>query len=172
MNRERETLFFEYGLNVTQGQMILLVAAEGLLWWGNLEQLKKARAISGQAGMTLLSLARRGLLLGPDPGQAIKARPFSLSEAGRDLVGKVERGLHTPAWLSEHKVKALECLDKPHPVAWSVLKDKGVRKVTLGSLTKAGYLTNGLGWEITDLGREALAEWRQANGQADKDLVR
>lgn len=122
--------------------------------------------------MTLRSLVGRGLLLGPDTGQAIKARPFSLSEAGRELVGKIERGLHTPAWLSEYKVKALECLDKPHPVAWSVLKEEGIRKVTLGSLTKAGYLTNGLGWEITDLGREALTEWKQANGQTDRDLVR
>lgn len=164
MNKERETLFFEYGLNVTQGEMMLLVAAEGLLWWGNFEQLKKAKTVSGQAGMTLRSLVGRGLLLGPDTGQAIKARPFSLSEAGRELVGKVERGLHTPGWLTEHKVKALECLDKPHPVAWSVLKDEGIRKGTLGSLTKSGYLTNGLGWEITDLGREALAEWRQVNG--------
>lgn len=111
---------------------------------------------------SLYKLRDRGLLKGPKTGQPYSL-PFHLTEAGRDLLSRVERGLHKPEWLSEHQAKALQTIVKNKGSIIHSPKTHGFSKTTLQSLTRAGYLVQktNIHWEITALGREAWQEARK-----------
>lgn len=167
IERELLNLCYEYDLHESLYLLLKLVEESGPLRWDTAADYTLLKEVSGNPAALLRHLIDRGLLSGPARGQKIQTAPFALTDQGRELLGKIERGLHTPAWLSEHKVKALERLNRPHPVAWSVMKAEGIRRVTLRSLVDNGYICiSGPGWEITDLGREALAEWSAQIGEA------
>lgn len=110
---------------------------------------------------SLYKLRDRGLLTGPKTGQP-HFLPFHLTAAGRDLLSRVERGLHKPEWLSQHQSKALRAIAKNGFIIHSP-KAHGFSKTTLASLTRAGYLNqrSNIQWEITALGREAWQELKQ-----------
>lgn len=110
----------------------------------------------------LYKLCDRGLLSGPPKGAAY-SKPFHLTDQGRDVLARIERGLHKPEWLSEHQARCLKLLNSG---VWRNvdLRVMDVRQITIGSLAKAGYImadnTDILlaRWYITDLGREAFTE--------------
>jgi hypothetical protein len=154
-------LAFEYGLNEVHFGLLKLIEKSQIVHWDSEEYLKM-RKLSGQPAVSLRKLVDMGLLCGPARGEPINSKPFELSEQGRSVIEKIERGLHKPEWLSEYRVKTLQVLDRANGVAWSVLKAEGIQKITLLSLDRAGYVV----WrdpftEITELGREALREWSQ-----------
>jgi hypothetical protein len=149
--------------------------AEYDLWEGAYETLTALRdggplawphptldAISGNPAKALRKFVDLRLLTGPARGQKIDAAPFAITQAGLDVLRRVERGLHKPAWLTQGKLRALECLvrrggsalraglagapDRVHPGA-------------LSALVGAGYVeAQGEAVCITDLGREAYEE--------------
>jgi len=113
----------------------------------------------------LYKLIDRGLLTGPQRGQA-NSVPFELSPAGKDLLAKIHRGLHHPKWLSETKLAVLMTLNDAPYCSRRKLLDWGGTGATLNALQKAGYIYQPLGvldYAITDLGREALAEWGRSH---------
>lgn len=167
MDRDKINLIFEYGLNETQYRVLCLLQEEqGLIWWTNGYHQKQLKKISGQPGQTLRKLVDWGILEGPARGELIGVKAFRLTDKARDLLARVGRGLHTPEWMSEHKLAALEtAVDQPCGISLATKKGLGIKLVTLHSLEKAGYLVrqNGV-WLATELGREAMNEWRLQNG--------
>lgn len=120
-----------------------------------------------QGGLTqsiacLYKLRDRGLLGGPPTGKPY-SQPFHLTNAGRDLLARIERGLHKPEWLSEHKARALRVIiEKNNGSIVHSPAIHGFSKTTLESLARAGYVraVTNVQWDITALGREAWAEWK------------
>lgn len=112
----------------------------------------------------LYKLRDRGLLTGPKTGKPYSI-PFHLTKAGRDLLSRVERGLHKPEWLSEHQVRALDWLSNSTIPAYSthLLSFYKIRLVTIRSLLNAGYVsTDGIEYSLTPLGREAWQEYKES----------
>lgn len=109
----------------------------------------------------LYKLIDRGLLTGPKRGQPYSV-PFQLTPAGKDLLGKIHRGLHHTKWLSETKLAVLMTLSDDGLCTRRKLIDCGGTAATITSLQKAGYIFQPLGnidYALTMLGREALADW-------------
>ncbi|MCL4296407.1 MAG: hypothetical protein KJ077_11795 [Anaerolineae bacterium] len=156
----KEVIIYEYGLNVPQYKILKFVAIAGEVHYPD----DRLNQFSGAPANQLRHLAcDLALLDGPPRGKPIRSQPFTVTEKGRELLAKIDRGLHTPAWLSEHKVKALQVLPASgvrSPVA--DLKKQGVRRVTLGSLAAAGYIgcIADTWYYLRPLGQEALAEWQ------------
>lgn len=161
VNHTKETIIYEYGLNVPQYKILKFVSLAGEVHYPD----NRLNQFSGQPANQLRHLAcDLALLDGPPRGKPIRSQPFTVTDAGRELLAKIDRGLHTPAWLSEHKVKALQALPANGvrcPVA--DLKRQGIRRVTLGSLATAGYIGNiADNWYyLRPLGQESLAEWQR-----------
>lgn len=112
---------------------------------------------------SLYKLRDRGLLSGPPTGKPHSV-PFALSQAGRDLLSRVERGLHRPEWLTVNRVEALKTLTRQSGVLIYSPKIHGRKfnRATLDSLVKHGYLRKDFEtYRLTDLGRETWAEWQQ-----------
>lgn len=145
-----DQILAEYGL--TEYLYDALKACEQPTYW---KQGQLTHSIA-----SLYKLRDRGLLKGPKTGQPYFL-PFHLTEAGRDLLGRVERGLHKPEWLSEHQAKALGVLASRRSLLHNDRKIFSLTKGTLDSLIRAGYVSDGgLDYAITALGREAWQEWR------------
>ena len=107
---------------------------------------------------SLYKLRDRGLLKGPKTGQP-HFLPFHLTAAGRDLLSRVERGLHKPEWLSEHQANALQFLALHPKLALVDRRFYRIKLITLNSLERAGYISSGgIDCVITALGREAWQE--------------
>ncbi|MCL4300739.1 MAG: hypothetical protein KJ077_33690 [Anaerolineae bacterium] len=161
VNHARETIIYEYGLNVPQYKILKFVAIAGEVHYPD----DRLNPFSGQPANQLRHLACDLTLLdGPTRGKPIRSQPFTVTGAGRELLAKIDRGLHTPAWLSEHKVKALLALPASgERVPFTELKKQGVRRVTLGSLAAASYIGNiaDTWYYLRPLGQEALAEWQR-----------
>ena len=145
-------LLDEYGL--TEYTYDALKACEHPTYW---KQDRLTHSIA-----SLYNLRDRGLLSGPLTGKPY-SEPFHLTDAGRDLLSRVERGLHKPEWLSEHKARALEWLAERTGYDVSLMRPQGISLTTLRSLEKNGYLEsqNETLWRITDVGLEAWAVWRR-----------
>lgn len=110
----------------------------------------------------LYKLRNRGLLTGPPTGSPYSV-PFSLSPTGRDLLGRLARGLHRPEWLTFNRKNALGTLVKNGGALIYSPKNHGSKftRTTLDSLARHGYVHKDFEqWRITDLGREAWAEWQ------------
>jgi ParB-like chromosome segregation protein Spo0J len=114
---------------------------------------------------TLYKLADDGLLTGPKRGKPHSV-PFELTPQGHDLLARIERGLHLPAWLSRTRAQALQALAGDGPLTDRDLLDRSHRMSIL-SLRDAHYITefsgpdSGKCWQITGLGLEALSEYQQ-----------
>lgn len=147
-----DQILYEYGL--TKYHYGALKACEDPTFW-------KTGSLTHSIA-SLYKLRDRGLLTGPPTGKPYSI-PFHLTAAGRDLLARVERGLHKPEWLSEHQAKALQTIVKNNGTLIHSPKIHGFSKTTLASLTRAGYLNQrtNVQWNITDLGREAETEWRE-----------
>jgi len=106
-------------------------------------------------------LVHRGLLIGPAQSEDINTRPFVATQSGYNLLGRIERGLHTPGWLSASRVRALKWLSSNDGRGIDMLRPRGISMITMRALRKAGYISTAdeATWRITDLGREAWAEW-------------
>lgn len=154
-NKINHALIDEYGLNEVTFKLLKLASKSDIQWNG-----PGLRAISGQPANSLRKLVDRGLLTGPARQEKIAARPFALTDAGRDTLARIERGLHRNEWMSAGKVKVLELLENDFYFEPQLLK-KGANMMSLLSVRDAGYTTStpGVIW-ITDLGREALSQWR------------
>jgi hypothetical protein len=123
-----------------------------------------------QGGLThsitsLYKLRDRGLLSGPPTGKPYSV-PFHLTDVGRDILARIERGLHKPEWLNENRARALRVIIEVNNgfIAPHSQTVHGFGKVTLQSLVRAGYIrqdTN-IQWSATTLGREAWAEYKRA----------
>lgn len=179
---EHKTLIlcYEYDLSEPHYLLLKLIEASGPLRWDTAADYARLKEVSGNPAALLRHLVDRGLLSGPARGEKIQAAPFGLTDEGRDLLGRIERGLHTPVWLSEHKVKALEVLSRGRLSLPGKVRER-IKQVTLNSLIEAGYVeverldsmddagcvcVGYSDWVITDLGWEALGEWAAQNGEA------
>lgn len=161
--RKIMNLLWEYQLHEAHWLILKLVEA-GPVRWDTASSYMRLKEISGQPAHLLRHLVERELLTGPVRGEVIRARPFELSELGREVLGKIERGLHRPEWLSEHKVRALEWLAGGQGNLVAVMKPRRLSLNTLRSLQSNGYINSCDDerlWEISDLGKEALREWSQ-----------
>lgn len=154
----KEIIIYEYGLNVPQYQTLKFVSIAGEVHYPD----DRLDPFSGQPANQLRHLTSDLTLLdGPPRGKSIRSKPFVVTDKGRALLDKIDRGLHTPAWLSEHKVKALLALPAyGERVQEADLKRKGIRQVTLTSLVSAGYVGCIIdGYWLRELGQEALREY-------------
>ena len=90
---------------------------------------------------------------------------FALTATGLDVLQKVDRGLHRPAWMSESKANALRRLVDGVCMRQILFKKYGISGSTITSLLKAGYITHPHGstndLAVTDLGREALRDYEE-----------
>lgn len=161
VNHTKETIIYEYGLNVPQYKILKFVALAGEVHYPD----DRLDPYSGQPANQLRHLAcDLALLDGPPRGKSIRSQPFTPTDAGRELLAKIDRGLHAPAWLSEHKIKALQALPASGVrCEVSGLKKQGIRRVTLGSLAAAGYIgcIADTWYYLRPLGQEALVEWHR-----------
>jgi hypothetical protein len=156
MSEPTFSLLTEYKLTErTYG--ILVRCRSGPIWW---RELKRDSGAPPSARL----LARRGLLDGPVSNENIDSRPFNLSQAGRELLDRIERGLHAPAWLSPGRGSVLVILAAGYRTETELVA-AGLARASIYSLARAGYIRpNGdddTTWHITALGLEALNEWRE-----------
>lgn len=148
-------LLREYELNEPKFKILKLIQEKGEASWDEL-QAANFFAIRG--------MIDAGLVDGPTRSQKIRAKPFSLTQKGLDILGKCERRLHTPAWLaeSEHKVAALRLLSENEGrITPLQRKEAGVRLVTLNSLRDNDYVNFTCYWSLTEVGREAWNEYQK-----------
>lgn len=139
----------EYGL--TEYLYDVLKLCQTPQFWGRREDRLR------HSSQSLYKLCERGWLDGPPKGE-IYSQPFVLSETGRELLARLDRGLHKPEWLNKHRARALHWLYWG-PTHNNRRKDFATSLTTLRSLERAGYIRLDDGqWRITDLGREAWAE--------------
>lgn len=88
-NKINHALIDEYGLNPTTYRLLKLASKSAIAWNG-----PGLRAITTQPAPGLRKLVERGLLDGPGRTEKIAVRPFALTDAGRDTLARIERGLH------------------------------------------------------------------------------
>jgi hypothetical protein len=81
-------LIDEYGLNPLTYRLLRLASKSDIEWNG-----PGLRAITTQPANGLRKLVERGLLSGPGRTEKINCRPFALTDAGRDTLARIERGL-------------------------------------------------------------------------------
>jgi hypothetical protein len=81
-------LIDEYGLNPTTFRLLKLASKSAIEWNG-----PGLRAITTQPAPGLRKLVERGLLDGPARTEKVNCRPFSLTEEGRDVLARIERGV-------------------------------------------------------------------------------
>lgn len=151
-------LLNEYGLARPHFKLLWLVSLGPVSWPDCM-----LRAISGQPAAGLRKLIRMGLLDGPAGKQPIRSKPFSLTGRGRETLGRIERGLHKPAWITEARATALgQLVHRPKDSVSLIC----VRQITLYSLERNGYIrfTHKFQWSMTDLGREAWQEYLAKDG--------
>jgi hypothetical protein len=98
-------LIDEYGLNPTTYRLLKLAQGGPIEWLG-----PGLKAITTQPAPGLRKLVERGLLSGPARTEKVNCRPFEMTEKGRDVLGRIERGLHKNSWMSAGKVKLLTLL--------------------------------------------------------------
>lgn len=115
----------------------------------------------------LCKLRDRGLLSGPETGQPY-SKPFELTQKGRELVNKIERGIHHPKWLTEPKLTVLVRLADGACLRRILVQLHGATGPTLIALERARYIYRPQGdgaeyFALTDLGREALADWGRSH---------
>ena len=155
-----EQLLDEYGLNQVNFTLLALVGATGPVQWPD-PDLKR---ISGQPAPSLRKLVKRGLLDGPARGEAIRSKPFAITDKGQDILARIDRGLHRTTWLSAGRVKVLEMLADRDVARRGHLLNNGAHHMSLISLRDAEYIlasADGQWLTITALGLEALHEYRQ-----------
>jgi hypothetical protein len=159
-------LLAEYGLWDGAYDTLVALRDGGPLTWPH----PTLDAISGNPAKALRKFVDSGLLTGPARDQKINAAPFAITQVGQDVLRRVERGLHSPTWLSHGKLHALECLVQHGGSASRSTLTKAPDKVHSGSLNAlvgAGYVeAQGETVCITDLGREAYEE---ANHPGEKE---
>jgi DNA-binding PadR family transcriptional regulator len=162
-------LIDEYGLNPLNYRLLKLASKSDIQWNG-----PGLRAITTQPANGLRKLVERGLLSGPAQSEKITARPFSLTDQGRDTLARIERGLHrNDLWMSAGKLKVLELLTDGGPASHRQLLDRGAAVMSILSLLDAGYIKEFVrtgvqsDYHLTDLGREALAQWRAENAAVE-----
>lgn len=120
-----------------------------------------------QAGLThsiasLYKLRDRGLLTGPKTGKPYSV-PFALSDAGRDILARIQRGLHRPEWITLARANALQTVVKNKGLLHYSPKIYGRKfsRATLDSLVQHGYLRQESElYRLNDLGREAWQEYQ------------
>lgn len=155
-------LLDEYGLNqVTFKLLGMADAATEPLTWAAIKPIAAFYKITGNPAPALRKLVDRGLLTGPARNEDIKAKPFALTDAGRDILARIQRGLHRPRWISPAKAKILRLLTNNYHTSEN-LKDWNIHpaSMALASLTQAGYIQYSSGhWRLTPLGLEAWAEY-------------
>jgi len=152
-------LLDEYGLNAVSHAALVTVRDHGPIGWDD-PRLREGIP-SLRPAPTLRKLVDRGLVIGPARNESIRARPFAITEAGRDVLARIERGLRTPRWLGRAKLAALRTLARRGPTPRPCLtRVEKVASASLDALLRAGYLTQDDDQVIhlTDLGREALTE--------------
>jgi DNA-binding PadR family transcriptional regulator len=158
-------LLAEYGLWDGAYDTLVALRDGGPLTWPH----PTLDATSGNPAKALRKFVDLGLLTGPARGQKIDAALFAITRAGLDVLRRVERGLHSPTWLTQSKLRALECLVRRGGSALRSALTKAPDKVHSGALSVligAGYVEARDAPEgeivcITDLGREAYEEARR-----------
>lgn len=163
-------LIDEYGLNPLNYRLLKLAQGSDIEWNG-----PGLRAITTQPATGLRKLVHRGLLDGPAQSEKITARPFALTDKGRETLAKIERGLHrNDLWMSAGKLKVLEMLSAGGPASHRRLLDQGAAVMSILSLRDAKYIqeharAGSQTYALTDLGREALEQWRAENKEDSRE---
>jgi hypothetical protein len=154
-------LLDEYGLNEVTYRLLVKVAAHPEpLPWRLVKMTAGHERVTGNPAPALRKLVDRNLLSGPRRGEDIRNESFAATQAGFDLVARIARGLHRPEWLSQSRLRALRYLSSGVACDTDILRPRGIRLPTLQALERAGYVQGPTVWRITDLGREAWAEWQ------------
>ncbi|MCK6625523.1 MAG: hypothetical protein L6R45_10150 [Anaerolineae bacterium] len=160
---ERANLALMWGCNFIQFTVLLLIQAkDGQIEYDDPDY----HALTGQPGQTLRAMVERGWLYGPDRKEKPRARPWSISPAGRRLLHNIKIGLRPPDKLSPTQYQALLRCDRGQP--------SGVRVGTLTTLVRWGYIYGagagpGQAGRLTPLGQEAYQElliWEARNEEA------
>jgi DNA-binding PadR family transcriptional regulator len=150
MSQPSLTLLNEYAL--TDYHYDILMICEHPTFW------KQGSLI--HSIQTLYKLRDRGLLSGPETRSPYD-KPFELTAEGRQLVNKIERGIHHPKWLSGPKLAVLKRLADGTYLRKTLVQIHGATGPTLIALERARYIYRPVAdhFALTDLGREALADW-------------
>lgn len=156
-------LLDEYGLNeVTYKLLVLVAAATEPLSWKAIKPIAAYYKITGNPAPSLHKLVDRGLLTGPARTEYVGTYPFAITDQGRDILARIQRGLHRWEWITPARAEALKTLIRQHGSLIYSPKIHGHKfsRATLDSLVKHGYLRKDFStYRLTDLGREAWAEY-------------
>lgn len=150
------SIAWEWGINFIQLNVLFLVRDEGPIEWTS----RKIHRLTGQPGHTVRTLIERGFLDGASPEQSIRAKLFTLTHEGRELLAKIERGLYPPKWLKATQVEALRQLSE----SGASPPTTTIHSATLRSLRRVGYVSD---WALTDLGQEAWRAYQNAKESGD-----
>lgn len=165
-NPPKPALLDEYGLNEVTWRLLVKIAAHPEpMTWTLIKRISKTEHITGNPAQSLRKLIDRGLLTGPARHEDLITRPMAATQPAYDLIKRIERGLHPPEWITASRVVALDLLRRSGPLPiQELVKQHHIRQITLSSLAEHGYLelSNDYYYHITDLGREALAEYVQS----------
>lgn len=158
-------LLDEYGLNqVTYRLLVMVAAALSPLSWGRIKSDAAHEKITGNPAQSLRKLIDRGLLTGPGRNEDINAHPFATTPQGHKLITRLHLGLHRPEWLTVNRLAALQTLAARNngAIVYSPkIYGRKFSKTTLKTLHRHGYVCRDFEqWRITDLGRQALAEYQ------------
>lgn len=158
-------LLDEYGLNQTTYRLLDL-ARSMTISWASPDHHKALKKISGNPAASIRKLIDRKLLTGPARGEKIHSRLIGLTATGLDTLERIERGLHRPDWISEARARVLgRMVETSGLLLRSDYAKDGISLTTLRSLAQHGYIerVTNIQWKITDLGREAWAEYNNHN---------